>query len=76
MTRFRVSVTRMGGQVLMMEQYEQRADAEVYFNNLTDSDNGFMDGLMSKYPEGVTIDFEELYQGTWVLITRRYGFQP
>lgn len=76
MATFRVKVSRAEGTVLMMEQYEQRADAEMYFNNLTDSDNGFINSLMAKFADGVTIDLEELYRGTWVLITRRYGFQP
>lgn len=68
MSDYRVILSTKDGTVLAQETFTSDGDAEMYMTTLLKDEDKILEALDDKV---VTISKEELYKGTWVVLTKK-----
>ena len=67
--RYRVTVAPVKGESVIMEMFETRSDADAYWAQVNSEGD---DNILNALPfDTVVASYEEFYEGTWVLLSRR-----
>lgn len=68
MSDFRVTVRTKAGEVLAQETFTSDADAEMFMASLLKDDDKILEAIDERI---VIVSKEELYKGTWVVLTKK-----
>ena len=68
MSDYRVTVRTKSGDTLAQETFTSDGDAEMYMTTLLKDDDRILEALDEKV---VIVSKEELYKGTWVVLTKK-----
>lgn len=71
MMTFKVTLTTVGGDMIGMEMFESRKDADAYVAELLREDGqSVLDSLNGTVP-AVSVEVSELCYGTWVTVSKK-----